>query len=251
MRFRSVTLRRLHRWLGLGALVFLALLSVTGIALNHSVEWRLDDRYIDAGWLLAWYGIETPAPSNAFSTEMGDVVLVGERLYLDDREIARGIEDLVGASASRETLAVAADDSLLLFTPDGALARRTALPAGIRIDRLGRTRTTSAGSSFVLVGGAEHFLYDAQRSVLDRVDLDEITGLSFSEPATLDPGVADRIARAYRGPGISATRLLADLHSGRVFGREGPLVTDLIGAVTLLLGMTGLVIWARSARKRS
>jgi len=231
--------------------VFLALLSVTGIALNHSAEWRLDERYVDAGWLLAWYGIETPAPSGAFSTEIGDVVLLGERLYLDDREIARGIEDLIGASASQGTLAVAADDSLLLFTPDGALARRAAFPAGVRIDRLGRARTVSAGPSFVLVGGAEHFLYDAQRLVLDRVDPDQLEGLSFSAPVTLNPGVADRIARAYRGPGISASRLLADLHSGRLFGRAGSVVTDLIGAVTLLLGITGLVIWARGARKRS
>lgn len=34
--------RRLHRWAGVVALVFVLLLAATGIALNHTDEWRLD-----------------------------------------------------------------------------------------------------------------------------------------------------------------------------------------------------------------
>jgi hypothetical protein len=50
-------------------------------------------------------------------------------------------------------------------------------------------------------------------------------------------------------PGISLERLLADLHSGRILGREGPLLVDLLGLALAALGLSGTWVFARSPRR--
>ncbi len=58
-----------HRRIGLVALTLVIVLAITGIALNHSETFKLDETYVNTSWLLNWYGIEpedepeTPAPA--------------------------------------------------------------------------------------------------------------------------------------------------------------------------------------------
>ena len=60
-------LGRLHRWLGLGSIAFVLLLSTTGIVLNHKDDFRLDRMYLSSSWLLDWYGVESPAAEASFA----------------------------------------------------------------------------------------------------------------------------------------------------------------------------------------
>ena len=89
-------LSRWHRWFGVGSIVFILLLSVTGIALNHSDDLNLDSRYLRSPWLLEWYGIDVPDPESSFVAAPHRVTLIGERLYYDDSELMSGISTLVG-----------------------------------------------------------------------------------------------------------------------------------------------------------
>ena len=96
---RSHWSRHLHRWLGLGSLVFVVLLSVTGVALNHSSGLGMDESHIRWSWLLDWYGIEAPAVESSYAVADHRVTLLGERLYFDQEEIAAGVLGLTGAAA--------------------------------------------------------------------------------------------------------------------------------------------------------
>jgi hypothetical protein len=244
VRPRRITFRRLHRWLGIGALVFLVFLSVTGIALNHTAGLHLDERHVAAPWLLSWYGIEAPQPAAAFATELGDVVLVGERLYLGEREIAAGLTTMIGAASWREYLVVAATDAVLFFAADGTLARQVEAPVGNALTAVGVVTRPAGAPTLVVASRTARFGYDADEWVAHGGD----EPVRWSAPVPLDSEDGERIARAYRGPGISLARLLADLHSGRLFGRAGIFATDAIGVVLVLLGLTGLVLWLRSRR---
>jgi uncharacterized iron-regulated membrane protein len=51
-------------------------------------------------------------------------------------------------------------------------------------------------------------------------------------------------------PGIPVERLIADVHSGRIFGREGPLVVDALGLALALLGVSGTWMFARARRRK-
>jgi len=54
----------------------------------------------------------------------------------------------------------------------------------------------------------------------------------------------------YRGTGITVARLLADLHSGRLFTRAGPLAIDLVGVLLIALSVLGVILWLKGRPRR-
>ena len=53
-------LRLLHRRMGITSALFVILLTVTGLLLQHSPILKLDTSYIQSPALVDWYGIEAP-----------------------------------------------------------------------------------------------------------------------------------------------------------------------------------------------
>jgi hypothetical protein len=53
MKYRRLlqSVRKLHIWLGIVAAVYLGLIVITGVALNHRQALRLDNRYVSRNWL--------------------------------------------------------------------------------------------------------------------------------------------------------------------------------------------------------
>jgi hypothetical protein len=239
-------LRRLHRWAGLASFVFVLLLVVTGIGLNHASEWRLDDRRLRLNWLLDWYGIEAPGPAASHLAGRHRVTLLGGHLYLDAHEIAPDVASLIGAVPAGRFLAVATDRAVLLVTNDGRLVERidlgSDLPAGI--DAIG-----AADGRILFRSGDRIFESD-----LDLLQV-EARGaapkiIAWSERSPVPAGELRVLRRLYRGSGVSVERVLADLHSGRFLGPTGPYLVDLAAVIFALLAVTGLIMWARGPRKR-
>jgi len=54
-----------HRYLGLASALFVIILSITGILLNHTESLRLDERPVAQRWLLNIYGIAAVEPGAA------------------------------------------------------------------------------------------------------------------------------------------------------------------------------------------
>ncbi|MGH8670413.1 MAG: hypothetical protein ACREUA_00035, partial [Burkholderiales bacterium] len=100
----------------------------------------------------------------------------------------------------------------------------------------------------------------------DRVLIKTVAGNFISrdgliwEAAQIDPNawatpktipVSARLAlESIFAPRIPLERLILDLHSGRLFGRYGPLFMDLIALVLTGLGLSGVWIYWRSLRRR-
>ena len=78
------------------------------------------------------------------------------------------------------------------------------------------------------------------------------TGAAPQWSAQQEPpaGLRERMLRGERGPGLSAERVLLDLHSGRIFGRWGPWLMDATAIVFVILAITGITCWWRSRRGR-
>ena len=60
----------LHRYIGLIICIFLVLLSITGIFLNHTEDLKLSERHLKWPWLMKIYGFEVPQVDQHF--EVGD-----------------------------------------------------------------------------------------------------------------------------------------------------------------------------------
>jgi len=231
-----------HRWLGVGSIAFILLLSVTGIALNHSNDMNLDGRYLRSPWLLEWYGIEVPAPDSSFSVARHQITLIGERLYFDDSELMNGLSGLVGAVSTPSFVAIATSTDLLLVTPSGALVERvdtqTFLPAGV-------TAIGIAGATLILRSGDDLYRTDEDLLAFSPCRALDVGEIQWSAPSTISPADLAVLQQLYRGRGLSLERLLLDLHSGKILARVGPVLMDAVGVTLIVLSLFGLSLWFR------
>jgi hypothetical protein len=233
-------LARWHRRLGLVGAAFVLLLTISGWGLNHAEAFGLDRRFIGSDGLLDWYGIAPPGEPVSFAVA-GDIVSqLGERLYLNGREIAGHSLRLIGAAALADLRVVAVGDRLMLFTPQGLL-----------VETLGAEHGVPSGMHAVGVSGgrlavrAAHGDYLAMDTGLQRWRKLQGQAVRWAEPAAIPLELRSRLVESWRGRGLTLERVLRDLHSGRLFGPFGPLVMDAAAAVFLVLTVMGLWIWWR------
>ncbi len=244
-RFKLRSFYIWHRYMGVAAAAFMVLVAVTGVLMNHPDRLGIDDKFVDAGWVLDWYGIHTPDDLLSFRAGDHYVSRMGKHLYLDTREFEGRYRDLVGAVRVHELLAIAVDDSILLLTPDGELVERLHTRDGVPAGLL-RIGTDPAGD-LVLEGGLDLWTPDADflRWQPWHGDRDS---LRWSKPQPLPPALYQALVTHYRGEALPLMRLLADLHSGRFFGRYGPWLIDLSALLLVLLSLSGTWIWLRRRR---
>lgn len=234
------TQRLLHRWhrrIGVTAALLVLLLASTGIALSHATALRLHERMLDAPWLLALYRIAPQSPPRAMPSVAGWLIWIDHHLYLDGKPLADNVAQPLGAAANHDTIAIANREQLLLLTVRGALLER--------IDRS------------ALPGPIEAIGNDAQGRIAMRSDRQVFSSddLLQWQPATAStirwasadtvPPPADLSAalRAFRGKGVSASRVIADLHSGRFLGTIGPWLMDASAIALIVLAGSGLWMW--------
>jgi len=121
--------------------VFFIFLIATGLLLNHTGALGLGKRFVETPWLLDLYHISAPEPPVAFSAGEHFVSRLGDRLYLDTKELPERVERLIGGLKRDETLLIAIPGKLLVVSPTGELIERIdsadGVPAGMK--RIGLT----------------------------------------------------------------------------------------------------------------
>ena len=240
-------LRYWHRWLGLGSMVFLIFLSITGIALNHLVDLRLDQRYVRTAWLLRWYGIEAPPVHSSYAVAGNRTTLLGERLYFNDQQVAEGITALSGAIAAPQFIVIASDNSLILLTDSGALVERMLLAGQLSgaVQAIGKV-----GEAVVLLSDEEIYRADEQFVSFTIASDVNYSDVSWSSSSNVPSDQLEVLYDAYRGTGITMARFLADLHSGRLFTRAGPIFIDVVGLLLIVLSVLGTILWLQGRPRR-
>ena len=231
-----------HRRLGLFAAAFLVLLVVTGVLINHAPDFGLDRVHLKNGWITDQYGLDPKGPPVGF--EAGDrwLIVIGETLFLDREPIADQVTGPRGAVAAGSMLAFAQADALLLLTEAGELIERLgpdALPGPIDAVGLARDGAVAIRSGGVAFHGDEALLVWSA---------DGGDGVAWSQATHPPDALIEGVLAHYRGPGIPASRLLADIHSGHVLGSWGPWLVDGLAIVFLALAATGLLNWVRGRR---
>lgn len=243
---RRRVLLALHRWLGAAAALFLVVLSVTGLALNHTERLRLDHIRLHHPWLLARYGMALDAAEAPVAWPLpGAAHLIHFRgqLIVGDRAIA-ATDRPVGLVTTPAMVVVAVPDALIYLTPSGELIEKiaaTELPFS-RIEAVGHTPSGHP----VLQTPDGLFAPDA-----DWLDFAPATGpIRIEPPATVALSARETAAleKAWRGEGVPLYRVLLDLHAGRLFGLTGTAMMDLTAVAILLLVISGFAGWLRKSR---
>jgi len=122
---------RWHRRIGLAAALFVLLLSVTGIALNHSPGLALDQTYVQWQWLLRSYGDDSAARIG-YRLDAGWLSRsTGGQLYFNSTEVTTCYDELVGALQTPDFVLAACADQLVLLLPDGQLIEALTTSGGL------------------------------------------------------------------------------------------------------------------------
>lgn len=225
-------LRRWHKRLGLVIAVFIGFLSLTGIAINHGEALSLASTEIEAPWLMGWYGLKPVLPEQGFALPSLLFCAQGGTWVLGDKRLPPGHGDPVGAVDNDALIWLATADQILIVDAAGRpvdTITRDLLPA-TPIRRIGRHGREVA----VIAGGNVHVSDDG-------ISWRKLAGedsVQWSRPVALSAAQQQQLAPFF-APALPLQRIVADLHSGRIFGTYGPLVTDLLAVVLLLLATSG------------
>jgi len=242
-RLRSLYLW--HRWIGGIAALFVLLLTISGLLLNHTDELGLADRTVQWDPLLDRYAVQAPRHAHSYRAGRLQVTQLGERLFLGQVMMPGRFAHLIGVRPVSQGYVVALRDGLLLLSPSGELVERLDESAGLPlpVERLGSTpsgQLAVQAQAVVYVADAELLEWRSQGP--GRVDWSRETPLSERQ--------LQGFRTSYRHQMISQERLLLDLHSGRLWGPWGVWLMDGAALLLLLLAVTGLTLWGRGAIKR-
>ena len=236
----------LHKWLGLGSVLIVIVIAVTGIVLNHGAELELDSEMMEDRWLLEWYGIAPEGEPEGYACGEHWIVEWSDAWFFDDHSLG-GEGPLVGAGMVGDEYVAASAGSLLVLDEEGQVLEKldeASLPPG-EIAKIGLVAENSLA---LKISDGQAF---EMPELLEVRPLREPDKATWFESSTVPEEVRDRVQVAYRGEGLPVSRVVLDLHSGRFFGRAGVIIYDLAAVVLLILAGTGIWLGIRGSRRRN
>lgn len=240
---RRVSLYIAHRWIGATAALFVLFIATTGLLLNHAADWRLDRQPVHVDWLLDVYGIDIPVPDRGFRVDDHWLSTCADTTYWDDRP-AGATGALIGVARFQGLTLAIGHNAALLLDDEGTLLERSTMsgwPAPV-------TGLATGAGGFVASTPAGDFQTDADLLVWTPYTTD---GSEFRLPEeSLPAALAEQVRADARARSITWERVLLDLHSGRVPGRVGVLITDLVAVALIGLALSGLGLWLRHLKRQ-
>ncbi len=226
-------LSRWHRRVGLVSLFLLGWLAITGIVLNHAEDLNLH-KPTGSARIAKWYGLQAVCHSRAWPTAAGLIVDCGSAVYLNGHAI-----DLRGPVRSAidwpPFIAVAGTTGLTLFTEHGERVEHIAaelLPG--RVQRLG-TRDDKLAAATAAGQFQSAAALDSWQSLGDGAT-------AWAQTTAAQPELLADLAQMTAANSLSWTRVVQDLHSGRIIGGFGRALADLGALSILILALLGLVL---------
>lgn len=232
-----------HRYMGITVALFAVMLVITGWLINHTEALRMDSRYVQADFILDWYGIEAPDQVKSFALGEHWISQLDDRLYLDGRPLSGNYARLVGAMKFANMLVAALNDEIVLLTPEGRLIERLGSAAGIPSDIQG---IALGPDDNLLINAAEgQYRTDAQ---LLEWHKSSVPDPEWVRPDPTPERLRNQLVETYRGSILPWERVVLDLHSGRIFGWWGEWLIDFVALLILALAITGSWIWWKYRR---
>lgn len=236
LKLRSVY--QWHRFTGAVLALFVVMLCVTGILLNHTTQLGLDKRFVKTGWLLDWYGIRAPHGVTGYAAGDHWISQWQTRLLSENADLGEYTDQLRGAVKYQDMLVVALRDAILLLTPEGEIIEYLADAQGVPTGIMAIGITSDSRFAIRTPQGG----HVADTDLLEWYDA-PVDSVRWSIPTALPESAYQRMLVHYRGHGLSMERVILDLHSGRLFGADGVYFIDLSALLLTFLALSGLWLW--------
>jgi hypothetical protein len=236
-------LRPWHRRLGLLSALFILLLALTGVAINHSQDFNLDTAQVKQGWLLDYYGITAPKTVTVFHTEPKLLAAADNQLWLEDKLIIETEKPIIGASYFQDSILAIDTEHLYLFSAEGDVYETQGISTGLPANLLALGKTAEG---IWLNTRQGPLMSDAQ--LLDWQAIAAPESLIWLAPIAigqLNQETLNQVSLNARSGHLTWERVMLDLHSGRLFGALTIWLWDLFALALLLVASSGVWIWMK------
>ncbi len=232
-------MRSLHRGMGAVVALFVLMLAITGVLLNHTSDLELDDSYLTWGWLLDHYGINTVEPDAVYLLDTHVISQFDQQVFVDAKPVAQAQQRILGGVVLEDLLVLASKDALILLSPEGDFIEKMGAAAGVPADiqNIGwfhgdpviQTRSGTWRSDFML----------------EKWEHVSLQGVGWSVPQAMPESVEQELANYFHGNGISIERFVLDLHNGHIVKHSSPWILDVLAGLLIILSLTGIWMWLR------
>jgi len=228
-------LYKLHRYIGLSSAIVLLMLAVTGIALNHTDELKLDSQMIQSDAILDWYAIKPPEHIKSFATKNHWISQINQQLYFDHSLLLKHETHLLGAIETDDFIVAALNNSLILLSLQGELIEQTPLNT---IEKIGLTNQ----QNIVIKSSKNISVSDDGLLSWHPHNGEQVYWSKITKPPE---SITYNLKNKFRSSILPLERVLLDLHSGRFFGTAGVIIVDISGVFLIILALSGCAIWLK------
>ena len=227
-----------HRRFGLVGLLLIVILSVTGIMLNHTEQFKLDESIVESDFLLDWYDLNPKGEPVTYSVGSNTVTQWSGQLFFNASALLTSKEKISGAVVFQDMVIVALNNMLLLLDSDGELVEKLSDINGVR-----NIRHIGLKNNAVIVETKSGKTFVADKQIISWT-AESLKNVNWSAAIVLDADQAEKIKQVYRGKGLTLERIILDLHSGRIFNASwGVYIMDFAAIIMILLGLSGTWVW--------
>ena len=225
-----------HRIVGMVSAVFVLLLAVTGMLLNHTDALGLDRRYVQSRAMLWWYGLAAPDVSHGYPAGDAWVTQVEDSLYYNTRPLGRHYAPLLGAIDVHDGVALALADGILLLDRQGNTIEELRAPQG-------QAAVSAIGASngrVVVQRGGQRLIADPALLTWTRVTHQRVRWATAAAPPA---ALRQAIRQDFQNHRLNAERVVRDLHNGRILGPGGVLLMDMMALAFIAMALSGAWMW--------
>lgn len=227
-----------HRRLGLIALIFVLVLAITGIMLNHTESLEMDETRIDSDILLNWYGLNPHGELISFATGENIISQWDGQIFFNSKTLAGSKDKLLGVTTSNEIIAIALTKSILLVDSSGEIIEHINFPLEFQpLTKIG------LNNNAITIQTEGLKIFSADQDILNwNPTIAHATPWSTS--IKISPIQQQELRKSFRGNGLSLERVILDLHSGRILNASwGIYIMDASAIIIILLSLSGFWVW--------
>ena len=239
-----------HRRVGIISALFVILVALTGMLINHSHYLALDSMRVQQKWLLDHYAIKSPEKTSVFSLSPL-LASTDNLLWQDDTQLLEAANTILSAVEYQGLIVAIDNNNLYLISQQGELLEKQDSSTGLPSDLKALTVMVNDNDSELWLN-SDNGIYLADSELIEwRTAVPNIKP-KWQTPIKhkANQAIIDKITQQARASHLTWERVLLDLHSGRIIGLSGPWLMDIIALSLIMMAISGLYLWQQTKPKK-
>ncbi|MBL4871275.1 MAG: PepSY domain-containing protein [Robiginitomaculum sp.] len=178
----------------------------------------------------------------------GLLLLLSSPLKLDTKKIRGGwIANAYHLAPQTEPIGVEIGSGVWIVSIDNLVYIDKAPPIILSSPLLAVAKQESM---FELVTHNELIVVLPDGQIVERLTRNSEAPINGLKPSQLPANILAQTLRRYSGEGLPASRVLLDIHTGRIFGKLGPWIMGLSSLLLIALSLSGIFMWSTAGKRR-